>query len=220
MGSCGANVEETQNLTNQQLWEWMAAEVDLWVDGVGYPIDPEIKETVIVFNLLGITTSASCGGHIERAGAYPWVDFNRESTPEIDSFYDEMRLLAEKGEVERVMLEEKFPDLTWNERGDQPEGKLYVQLVRQRNEICNKIDMMDATRLQPIEALLEQFYQTSKSSYGQTLILLHHRLQSCGAEWQQLRSAEEREVKLYEYREEMKSFTEFLKERFFSTSAR
>ena len=55
----------------------MAAAVDRVTDRLGKRVDPGIRETVIVLNLLGLSTRQSCEGHVSLAGhghAAPWVD--------------------------------------------------------------------------------------------------------------------------------------------------
>jgi hypothetical protein len=42
-------------------------------DKLGKTIDPGILETVVVFNLLGMTTLQSCEGHIGWGVPYPWI---------------------------------------------------------------------------------------------------------------------------------------------------
>jgi hypothetical protein len=42
-------------------------------DRLGKTIDTGILETVVVFNLLGITTLQSCEGHTYRGVPYPWI---------------------------------------------------------------------------------------------------------------------------------------------------
>jgi hypothetical protein len=43
-------------------------------DRLGKKIDAGILETVVVFNMLGITTFASCEGHTDWGLPYPWID--------------------------------------------------------------------------------------------------------------------------------------------------
>lgn len=62
------------NPTKQEMWDIMSTEVDHWIDGAGYPIDKEIKGVVIALNLMGIETTASCGGHLDHGLSYPWID--------------------------------------------------------------------------------------------------------------------------------------------------
>lgn len=64
-----------QHLTKQQRWDKLVYKVVSWTDGLGYPIDLGIKDTLIVLNLLGFTTSQSCEGHLDHGCANPWVDF-------------------------------------------------------------------------------------------------------------------------------------------------
>jgi len=42
-------------------------------DRLGKTIDPGILETVVVFNLLGMTTLQSCEGHSSWGTPYPWI---------------------------------------------------------------------------------------------------------------------------------------------------
>lgn len=42
-------------------------------DRLGKTIDSGILETVVTFNLLGITTLQSCEGHIDWGVPYPWI---------------------------------------------------------------------------------------------------------------------------------------------------
>jgi hypothetical protein len=42
-------------------------------DKLGKKIDPGILETVVAFNMLGITTLQSCEGHIGWGSPYPWI---------------------------------------------------------------------------------------------------------------------------------------------------
>ena len=57
-------------------WNDMADEVAHWTDGLGMPIDPKIKETVIALNIMGFETSQSCEGHADRGLPHPWIHFN------------------------------------------------------------------------------------------------------------------------------------------------
>lgn len=45
-------------------------------DGLGLPVDPGIRKTVALLNLLGHTTTASCEGHrgVSHGLLTPWVD--------------------------------------------------------------------------------------------------------------------------------------------------
>lgn len=49
--------------------------IDNIVDSLGKEIDPLIKNMVILLNRNGITTMASCEGHLDYGEHFPWVDF-------------------------------------------------------------------------------------------------------------------------------------------------
>lgn len=52
----------------------LGKELKLVLDGTGFPIDKHIFESVRVLNTIGIQTSQSCHGHIERGNSYPWIE--------------------------------------------------------------------------------------------------------------------------------------------------
>src|SRR5690242_14733922 len=64
----------------EQQWQTMATHVAQMKDKLGRGIDPGIFETVIVLNLLGIPTTQSCEGHLDRAAGAPWVDIGDTRT--------------------------------------------------------------------------------------------------------------------------------------------
>lgn len=57
-------------------------EVSLITDRLGRPIDKGIRQAVTVFRYIGLSTSGSCHGHLSRALAYPWIEFNVDSQEE------------------------------------------------------------------------------------------------------------------------------------------
>lgn len=59
-------------------WRRMMEAVGRVTDRLGKPVDPGIRETVAVLNLLGLPTIQSCEGHVNDRGhglPAPWVDF-------------------------------------------------------------------------------------------------------------------------------------------------
>lgn len=50
-------------------------QLSLTVDGLGEAVDPDITEALVAFLMAGFETYASCGGHADRALAWPWVQF-------------------------------------------------------------------------------------------------------------------------------------------------
>jgi 3-mercaptopyruvate sulfurtransferase SseA len=51
-------------------------------DALGLPVDEKIKEAVIMCNAIGLTTSASCEGHIDHGIPVPWIEIAAPNEPE------------------------------------------------------------------------------------------------------------------------------------------
>lgn len=205
-------------LTKQQQWDKLAEEVDSWGDGLGYSIDQGIKDTVIVLNVLGFTTRQSCEGHLDHGDVSPWIDFTLNQ-PEV------LALQNQVSEFARVELKEQFqalkikhPHLSIDERLQTQEGE-YLKIKYEKFSCLLSFYQQEAKKeLAPLLELLDEFYQIHDSSEDEKLSLLIEgviRLRSNGWKLQADRSENEREAKLKLYLEEMKAFTNFLKERFF-----
>lgn len=209
-----------ETFTKQQQWDSVAKEVDSWVDGLGYPIDQGIKETVIVLNLLGFPTRQSCEGHLNHGEASPWIDF-AITQPEF------VNLQNQASEFYKVELKEpfqtlklKYPHLSRDEIFQTQEGESlkpayekFLYLLSLSQEEAKKI-------LLPLFELLDKFYQAHECTKDQKLDILIEgiiRLRSCGWELQNQRSGDERNIHLKLYVDEMHAFTKFLKDYFFST---
>src|SRR5206468_3667524 len=50
-------------------------------DKLGYEIEPGIFDTVVGLNALGINTSQSCEGHVDRGRITPWIDVVAPNEP-------------------------------------------------------------------------------------------------------------------------------------------
>jgi hypothetical protein len=59
-------------------WDEATAYYSKVTDKLGMEIDPGILDTVVVFNILGLTTRASCEGHIGWGLPFPWIDLEPE----------------------------------------------------------------------------------------------------------------------------------------------
>lgn len=198
--------------TKQETWDQMSNDVDHWIDGIGAPIDREIKEIVIALNIMGIKTTASCEGHFDHGHLYPWVDLEISSN-EIEKLMAEMRQKLEQIEIEETSLEKKYPDLSYQARLDLPEAKHLLELYKERFLLSRSYDQTQMHCLEPVNRLLNQFYENRHVSYDRILISdMGGRLRSIGADRQVTRSEDEQSFKLVEYREEMKAFATFLKE--------
>lgn len=207
---------EQVNPTKQEMWEAMSVEVGYWVDGVGYPIDKEIKDTVIALNLMGIETVASCGGHLDKDLSYPWVDIQVYPS-EINKLIQEGIDIQEEIKIEEVSLKLKYPNLPYNDFYYISEGENLKNLRKKHWLIAVSMEEIQMKCLEPINQLLNQFYENRTTSYDKTLIIAKSslaRLRSIGIDRQYVRSSDQRLQSLKEYQEEMKDFTIFLKQKY------
>jgi hypothetical protein len=172
-----------------QAWQEMKVVVDQITDRLGYPIEENIKDTVIALNLLGFQTFGSCEGHLDHGHSYPWIDIEFERA-DIEKYLQEIRELA-------------------GEENDELRYALHLQKER-----------LVLEKSLPLHQLLEQFYQESSGSFYSVAIREMHfstgevRIYSVDGDWQEIRSENEKEVKLLAYRKEMDRFTNFLISRF------
>lgn len=199
--------------TKQEIWDKMSYDIDHWIDGIGYPIDKEIKDIVIALNVLGIKTTASCEGHFDHGYLYPWVELEIFS-PEMDKLMTEIIQKLEQIEIQETALATQYPDLSVQVRLDMPEAKHLLELYYERFYLSKSYDQAKMNCLEPVNKLLNEFYEHCNISYDRALIISGDRLQSVGADRQVSRAEEEQNLKLVEYRGEMKAFAAFLKNKF------
>lgn len=122
------------------------------------------------------------------------------------------------GLIEETSLEKKYPDLSFQARLDLPEAKHLLELYHERYLLSKSYDQVKIHCLEPVNKLLNQFYENFALSYDRALIISDGRLQSIGADRQVNRSEDEQNFKLVEYRKEMKAFATFLKNQFMNSN--
>jgi len=194
------------NPEKHQKWQEMAETIDRTTDRIGCPIDEKIKEIVIVLNLLGFRTSASCEGHLDEGLCYPWVAFDVEQ----EGF--------EALDKELNVIHQKIRNLEESE-----ENLELDQLYARSRELFNLEQKYLLEESLPLCRLLEEFYHSSPSSYAVKIIpdltiFGNISIYSWDGEWQLIRQEEEKKAKLLEYRQEMEKFTDFLIKRFLQQS--
>jgi len=193
----------------QKRWQQGIEQGRRITDARGQPIDPDILETVVVFNLLSVQTTSSCEGHPDRGCPYPWIAVGFfEDDPEIA---DDLK--------------------SWNNLHDQINtlriaGKTLIEvssLFHEASQIRDRLLAITLKTLTPLYEYLDAFYADYHSSYDRHLVLDTNNIGlagSCllkpqGANFQEARSLDVQQVKLAEYQQEMQAFTAFLKEQFF-----
>ncbi len=163
-------------------------------DKLGKPIDPEILDTVVYLNFLGLRTVASCEGHLDHGLPTPWIDIESE-------------------EAEKLSIELKKV----NQERDDPPGyadtrKPYYQKAK---KLWNKRNEINAPLARKIIDLLDEFYQNHQSHADEGLIIhrlgFGFRLTNQGSIIEFHKDETEKADNLIRYQKEMKAFTEFLK---------
>lgn len=216
----------TTNTINQvrsikkELWNSMTTDVESWTDALGMPIDPKIKETVIVLNLLGFKTSQSCEGHIDWGNPYPWISFSAGDS-EIKLLAQKADNILEKVAIERKKLTEKYPDTPISEINLDVEAPGLTLLYDQIRELGDQIKRLSRLKFIMLNDLINKFYKKHSEDYDRILFLSdsvvnEYWLISIGSCWQVARDEDARAKKLKEYQEEMQLFTEFLKDYYWS----
>lgn len=214
------NLNNTLNPEKLQRWKAMEKEVSSWTDALGLGIDPKIKETVIVLNLLGFKTSQSCEGHINWGNAYPWVAFDYESD-QFKALTSKLREISQQTKAEEAELKKKYSELTIQEIMQTKDVSKLDELYKQRHAINDKMDILSKTKILPLQNLMISFYAVQPLNVDKILILDDHlpfqfSLNSNGGKWQITRSFAEKAKKLDEYQEEMQAFTKFLRDYYFN----
>lgn len=204
----------------EELWHAMTIKVDSWGDALGNPIDSKIKDTVIVLNLIGFETVQSCEGHQDWGNPYPWVSFSDENE-EIKLIIQKGREVQEKIDKEQQKLMEKYPNTTLSEIDVETVAPELILLRRQIRELRAQMKRLSRMKIIALKELIGSFYKKQIVNYDRILflsdsVISQYWLMSIGASWQDARNEEIKLKKLKEYQEEMNSFTQFLKDYYWS----
>jgi hypothetical protein len=191
-------------LDKEQRWQAIADELTQTRDKLGKGIDAGIFETVLVLNALDIPTNASCEGHLEWGTCAPWVD--------VVSKHPLTHISIAK------LMTEAMRECDQGGKTSAEEKALFQNIHAQRREIkTHHIQIR-----QKLMSYLAVFYQDRTISYDHRLIVRplgtdgKSRLESQGADCQEVMPAHIRAQKLAVYQDEMQAFTQFLKCAYFS----
>ncbi len=193
-----------QKLRAQQ-WLEATEQFGRMTDALGTPLDEGIRETVIALNVLGVSTLASCYGHLDRGQASPWIEVGDPGA----------RPLAR---VAMLKLQ----------RAEQACARGAHEDERHARKAEAETAVLDVRRLHLVERakllhLLDGFYRQRLVAADRRLIITaldwmgSGRLESQGTDHQVVAPPEERASRLIEYQDEMRQFTAFLKALFFGT---
>lgn len=193
---------EGQQDLKQRRWNDAALMVEGFRDGLGLKVDEGIKETVVALIVSGFKTRQSCEGHLNRAIAAPWVDIQVEGTEELQS-----------------QVNQAFNDAEAAERAGKSNDEL-DELFSRANTLHKEAQRPMLKEASRVMELLNVFYSNRQVSNDRRLTInpfgSFFRIESEGSFLQDIANDQTKNEKLQEYQEEMRTFTAFLKERYFS----
>lgn len=224
-------------VTKESIWLRERQEVDKITDSLGLTVDEGIKDAVIALRLLGVNTSSSHEGKIDRH-PIPYIDIKSVEaqklekllgtkikelmTPEeklireqIDSLDDRLVTIGNPESQEALEMKRKIEEL---------ESRLLQFESPEHSEITKlqeTIEIENLNERKKIDHLLNLFYKDRVVSDEVKLViepmgLGRSRLQSKGAERQEVETNQEEKIRrLQGFQAEMNNFTEFLKKIFF-----
>jgi len=196
-------------VTHQQVqWELLATTFTRMTDKLGTGIDTGILETVIALNAFGIETVASCEGHLDHGTGAPWIDLEALSASE------QSRHVARLFTRANNAFEQQTLPIAEVEA-------LFAEAHREKE----RVKVLHLAQRQKLIGLLTAFYQNRHVPFDRLLVVHprdttgRSRLESQGADFQNVVPLEQRQRKLAEYQEEMQAFTVFMKEVYFESAS-
>jgi hypothetical protein len=203
----------------RQRWFDTLKNLDEIVDGLGMKIDENIKETVAAFNINGIPTDGSCGGHTEGRLGFPYIMGKPLDEPEY-RWVGQQNLNSEilkkyNLKTVREIYSDSKAEAEYNKR---VEEELKFIETEQYKEWYKKVQPLE----KEVGTLIEEFYKNRMISDDQKLHLsplyAHYDIES-GLEIESLQQSNVSVVaikaKIHASQEEFKLFTEFLKQKYF-----
>jgi len=191
-------------------------------------IDEKIKETVVAFRMLGFPTSGSCEGHADEGSNGPWIRVQAVDMPK-ERFVGEQEryeIIAEKYGIDpedvRRGIHEEAQDEFWEEerardlRGEVNEETEQFKEWRKENDNLRE----------KCENLIEEFYSSREVPEDARIVIVSYAdgvfdMSNMGAEGMKDELSDDekeaRQAKLLEYQAEMQAFTEFLKNKYFTS---
>lgn len=200
-----------------QRWDDMVKHFCAVSDRLGMPIDDEIFETVIIFNILGLRTTMSCAGHVTRDNGdirYPWIDISA-----LDPTIEKLTKKQERLHQRAMKLQHKLRKQQ-QKKADTKSMRTITKKShtawRKYHALRHQLRKLQIPLRQKLIGYLLQFYDQRSAPFDRRLTLRvissDTRLESQGAADFHLGEPREFQLqKLAEYREEMRAFTDFLK---------
>lgn len=184
---------ETDRQEKERLWKKKVEEVRTWKDVPGTEMDEGIIETVVAFNLNGLTTFSSCEGH-EVNYTFPHVDLVLPQQP-IETFINERKIIKHVAEKFNFPVEEYWEALVGkdtktlstlgNQFGNLYHGKIIKEasIIYRKNEKTNeRKEWEKGVRVvtKKAQILLDEFYRNREldPEIGLTILSLSSQVMS------------------------------------------
>jgi len=224
------NQEKVESVKSQKETEWenKKKEIESWYDGEGYGIDEKIKDTVVAFNMVGLPTGASCEGHLDWGYSYPWVEVEAPDEPD-QRFIGQEKIFQKVADEYGLSLEEikkgenneaYFKALEEAaENGETPE---YEEWRHKNQELMKKasefLDEFYMARKAPENIKLE-ISEDTEGSFRINNNSGEDTRPASKEKFEKLTDEQKIELsqRLEQYQSEMKEFTKFLKDKYFSS---
>lgn len=204
--------KNNNSLEKQQAWNTALADLERVVDGLGLQIEESIKETVVAFNINGIPTDSSCGGHIEPERlSFPYVMGQALGEPEF-------RYEGEEAIVHDIA--EKYNLKRWRDLfGDSSAEKEYDARTAELLETKEYSEWY--AKNTPLTESVQKLVTEFNATRTRTLLHLSPIYPGFRVEANDKKKIpsdpEETKAEIRLAQEEFRAFTEFLKERYFAS---
>ena len=198
------NKTATANIPKEQYWHEMRLRVAQMTDKLGKRVDAGIAETVVALNALGILTTASCEGHLDHGTGAPWVDIEDPNASEQSAEVGRLFQHALHVQRQRAQITEEV-----------------MHLFEQAHQAKQHVKRIHLAMRYRLLVYLAAFYEHRQVPYDIRLVIQardttgRSRLESQGADFQDVAPPDVKAQKLREYQEEIHAFTAFLKDRYF-----
>ncbi len=203
--------------------EKIREEVKNIADRTGKPIDKNIRETVVMFEANGLSTSSSCEGHIEKGLVVPYMEVSTPNEPE-ERFINQNKIFEKVAKKYNITPEQvktsKINEAYWEAMKECSRNEETEEYKNWKEK--NKKLMQKAAKL------LEEFYKERQVELNIKLQIDEtadsFRIHNGGEDYNPIIETEQkfsekekkiRSEKLKKYRAEMEVFTKFLKDRYF-----
>lgn len=176
-----------------RLWEQKVRYVGTLTDEKGKKMDKGVVETVVAFNLNGLSTSSSCEGH-ENKYIFPYVSLALPRQPQ-ETFVDEKKIISQIAQQYHIPVEEYWEALVGKDTKRLSTlvaqfGNLYHKtIIKEARPIFQNNEKTDERRqwekgvraiTKKVRTLLDEFYKNREfdPEIGLTILSLSSQVMS------------------------------------------